>query len=175
MENASKALLMGGGMLIAILTLSLVVFAFNSIAQNYKTQDEVEVVKQVTAFNSEYESYNRKLLRGTDVISLCNKAMDNNERNYGIADKQINIQFQMAEAFVYKKDVNNKGVKTNKTFNLGIRYNMSEITNIKNDSEAFTDFKRRIFNCQEVIYNTDTGRIKSMFFKEQKIDYTEGL
>lgn len=172
MENASKALLMAGGILIAVLTIALVIQVFSSISHNYKAQDDIEAVEQITAFNKEYESYNRKLLRGTDVISVCNKAISNNNKYSDIPENQITIKFKMAESSSYKKD-GSTGIYSFKT---NTTYEQTELSNIKNDStEAFQDFKRRVFNCTNVTYRPDNGRIQSMTFKEQKIDYTEGL
>lgn len=162
MENASKALIMAGGMLIAVLTISLVVYVFNVISSNYKTQDDIEAVEQITAFNQEYESYNRKLLRGTDIISLCNKAIDNNTKYSDVSENQITIRFKMVEA-------------VGQVLSVGQTYNMTKLAEIKANSEAFNDFKRRVFNCTNVTYRKDNGRIESMTFGEQKVYYTDGL
>ncbi len=51
-------------------------------------------------FNKEYESYNRKLLRGVDVISAMNRAIDNNakyttEQGYDEEYYKIDVEFIM--------------------------------------------------------------------------------
>lgn len=163
MENASKALLMAGGVLIAVLTIALLVMAFSSSSQFYKTQDDIEAVEQITAFNQEYESYNKKLLRGTDVISVCNKALSNNEKYSDVPENQINVKFKLVENLM-----NNTLVKNQE-------YSKDSLKMLKNNSEDFSDFKRRVFNCTNVTYRKDNGRIESITFVEQKIDYTEGL
>lgn len=179
MENASKALLMAGGVLIAVLTIALVVTVFSSSSEFYKTQDDVKAVEQITAFNQEYESYNKKLLRGTDVISVCNKAISNNKKYSDVPENQITIKFKMVEEFKYHKtkDSNGKIVveKSESKFKTNSEYIMNELVEIRGDTEAFSDFKRRVFNCTNVTYRKDNGRIESMTFVEQKIDYTEGL
>lgn len=82
MENASKALIIAGGILISILILSVLVYSFGNISQYFSSEEKVQQTEQLTTFNNQYESYNKKLLRGTDVISVINKAKDNNTR-YG--------------------------------------------------------------------------------------------
>lgn len=179
MENASKALIMGAGMIIAVLIITLAVSVYRSISENYRTGDDVEIVEQITAFNKEYESYNRKLLRGTDIITLCNKAIDNNKKYNDVPERQITITFMMKESFVYSQTKDSSGREvikpTQKTFKVGETYQMTEINSIKGDKEAFNDFKRRIFNCTKIQYHQANGTIESMYFEEQKIDYTEGL
>ena len=175
MENATKALLMGAGMLIAVLTIGIVVMVMNSASQNYKTEFDVETLKQITAFNKEYESYNKKLLRGTEIISLCNKAISNNVHYEGVAERNITIEFKMEEAVVYKSDNDGTAKGTSKSFKTNSVYTMNDISSIKGDSEAFNDFKRRIFNCTSIEYNNISGYVSKMTFKEQKIDYSEGL
>lgn len=70
MENASKALLIAGGVLIAILILSVLVVTINIINSNQKTQEEALATEQLVKFNQKYEAYNKKALRGTDIITL---------------------------------------------------------------------------------------------------------
>ena len=80
MENASKALLMAGGVLIAILIIALLVYSFGTMGGYFDTENKEELAKQLKVFNDQYEVYNRKLLRGVDVISVINKVLDNNQK-----------------------------------------------------------------------------------------------
>ena len=80
MENASKALLIAGGILLAMLVAALLVY-LNSNIQIIKTaQSEKTFQEQLTAFNMQYEAYNKRIMYGTDIISVINKAIDNNEQ-----------------------------------------------------------------------------------------------
>ena len=78
MENASKALLIAGGVLIAILILSVLVVTINIINSNQKTQEEALATEQLVKFNQKYEAYNKKALRGTDIITLMKMSIENN-------------------------------------------------------------------------------------------------
>lgn len=80
MENASKALLMAGGVLISLMVLGALLLMFNSLS-NYQesgTQDTREA--QVIEFNNQYETYNRSNVRGSDLYSLLNRVVDYNRR-----------------------------------------------------------------------------------------------
>lgn len=78
MENASKALLIAGGILIALLTISLVMIMYNNLQSMQNAQEQKLATEQLVAFNKEYEAYNKSLLYGTDVITVVNKAINNN-------------------------------------------------------------------------------------------------
>lgn len=78
MENASKALVMAGGVLLAIMVLATLIYAANSWGLLSNAENESDASQQLAKFNREYESYNKDLLYGIDVISVLNKAIDNN-------------------------------------------------------------------------------------------------
>ena len=74
MENASKALLIAGGVLIAIVIVSVLVVTLNIVNSNQRTREKALATEQLAEFNQKYESYNKKALRGTDIITLKNMA-----------------------------------------------------------------------------------------------------
>jgi|GEM_PF-1899070 hypothetical protein len=78
MENASKALLIAGGVLIAILIVSVLVVTLNIVNSNQRTREKALVTEQLAEFNQKYEAYNKKALRGTDIITLMKMAIENN-------------------------------------------------------------------------------------------------
>lgn len=94
MENASKALLMAGGVLIALLTISLLVLMFNQIGTFYSGEENVERDEQTAKFNLEYEAYNRNDVRGTELLSLLNKVANYNERKSEVGTEGKDIAFQ---------------------------------------------------------------------------------
>lgn len=74
MENASKALLIAGGVLIAILIVSVLVVTLNIVNSNQRTREKALATEQLAEFNQKYEAYNKKALIGTDIITLKNMA-----------------------------------------------------------------------------------------------------
>lgn len=59
--------------------------------------------------------------------------------------------------------------KKDGVFKVGQSYSKEEFSNIRIDSDAFTDFKRRIFDCTKITYNEKSGRVNYMHFKERKM------
>lgn len=78
MENASKALLIAGGILLALLTLSLITVLISNINSFQTAKDETEALKQLAKFNTQYEVFNKEKLHGTEVITAVNKVANNN-------------------------------------------------------------------------------------------------
>lgn len=80
MENASKALIMAGSVLIALMIIGALLLMINNLS-SYQESDTVTTREaQVIDFNNQYETYNRKNVRGSDLYSLLNRAVDYNRR-----------------------------------------------------------------------------------------------
>lgn len=73
MENASKALLMAGGILIAIIIIALLVKSFSSVSSFQKAKLTEEEQAQIIAFNEKYTKYVGQYVYGTEVLTLINK------------------------------------------------------------------------------------------------------
>lgn len=80
MENASKALIMAASVLIAIIIIGALVLMFNSLSNYQGTDTQSTRDAQVIEFNNQYETYNRKNVRGSDLYSLLNRVVDYNRR-----------------------------------------------------------------------------------------------
>lgn len=79
MENASKALIIAGGMLIAIMVASLFVYLFVSYSGYAEDMYDKITARQITQANNEYTKYegsNDNTIY--DVVTVINKAKDNN-------------------------------------------------------------------------------------------------
>lgn len=79
MENASKALLIAGGILLAILILGLLTLLLSSLSSNQLAEEKKTEAKQLQEFNQQWEAYNKKALFGSEIITVVNKAIQNNK------------------------------------------------------------------------------------------------
>ena len=82
MENASKALIIAGAMLLGVLILSLFVYTYNSYqssSNNYiKKFDE----QKITNANVSFTKYEATILNSHDVVTIVNQAIANNSKYY---------------------------------------------------------------------------------------------
>ena len=143
MENASKALMIAGGILLAILTLSLVVYMMTAVTTMAEAQDAKALAEQITAFNKEYESYNKRIMYGTDVITVINKAINHNQSIAAQVDDPyyINIKLFPIEKFetVVEKIDNTKEYYDSETLK-GIQITDDIKTLLKNPSNSYNSY-----------------------------------
>ena len=90
MENASKALIIAGAILLSILIISLGIMIFtqaSSVVDN-NAMDEVAV----TTFNEKFRQYEGNNVRGANVNALLQRVVQNNITNEGDSSKQIKVK-----------------------------------------------------------------------------------
>ena len=110
MENASKALLMAGGMVLAILLLTLLLYAWNLFSDYQSSSDRLADIENTSKFNQQFTNYNRNDVQGYELISLVNQIVDYNERkstdtqnNNSENNKPIKITINMLNSAERKK------------------------------------------------------------------------
>lgn len=134
-----------------LIVLSIFLAIIVCIYMNYK---QVLVEKsQAKKFNYDYEFYNRENILGTDITTLINKAIDNNEK-YNI-EKDENGLYISDGKFSVKIYIHM--IINDKT------YPMEDLT-----KAGLTDFTRYFgevnFKCTETKYHKQSGRIAEMTF-----------
>ena len=77
MENASKALLMAGGVLIAILIISVLVMTFQKTGNVSKSYDKSVSQEEITKFNVNFTKYLGQDLTIHQAITITNFAQSN--------------------------------------------------------------------------------------------------
>lgn len=82
MENASKALLMAGGILIALLVIDALLLMVNQVGDYQRSQNANKKDSQLAEFNLDFERYcDNKGIKGADIVSLINKINDYNNKS----------------------------------------------------------------------------------------------
>ena len=89
MENASKALIMAGAVLIAIVLISIGVYIISSQQGVIDQSEESSEVLQIKTYNATFEKYGGTI-KGSEVKNLLVDIQTNNNRNAG---KQITITY----------------------------------------------------------------------------------
>lgn len=186
MENASKALIMAGGLLISILVASFMILVLRKAGKINAEYDAQMSDNELARFNSQFEVYAREDNTFFDVITVANLAYDINKKNgydpqnsvtvriiekngtiekvkYSILPKQIEknhfFKSEGNEAIYIYNDVQS---------DLGGKSMIDFYTEGKEENEVFK-YKYR-FKCQnDVHYNETTGKLDSINFTIDKI------
>lgn len=85
MENASKAIIIAGGILIGVIILSVLVLVFRPMGDVYKEQGVSLSIEQLEKYNRQFNTFDKSLY-GSELLSLKNLLEDYNNRILQDAD-----------------------------------------------------------------------------------------
>lgn len=142
MENASKALIMAGGILIAILIISLGVYLFNSASILSSTYSDKLSQDELNKLNNKFLIY-AKDLTPQQMVTIINLVNENNKKNINVEENQIIVI------------IDNKIIDTSTT-------SQDWKTVIMEQADVDNDPKYKFIS---VSYNEQSGRISQMAWK----------
>ena len=94
MENASRALIIAGGILIALVIISMIVILFNNIGDMYSAEGDALTIEQIEEYNRRFAAYNNvNGLYGSELLSLANLLDEYNTRLLDSVGGDENDQF----------------------------------------------------------------------------------
>ena len=129
MENISKALLIAGGVLFAILVLTLLIIFRGNISSYFTEQHNAKILEQVTEFNNKFENYNGQTIRGSELISVMNRVVDYN-RTYSDIQGAERVIIRVEFPDNHQKDLLYTGVTMSSS---DILFANSAISNVSGD------------------------------------------
>lgn len=151
MENASKALLMAGGMLLALLILTLLIYAWSLFSEYQSSKNDLADIENTAKFNQQFTNYDRDDVQGYELITLVNQIIDYNERktrdtqyNNNEKNNPINITIDMKDENERKKlaYANNNVLITLDKYEDGDYFT----ANGRNTSNSRSSFENNILN-----------------------------
>lgn len=86
MENASKALIIAGGVLIAVMIVSIAVYLFQSSGSLSQSYEDKLKQDAITAYNNKFLQYGKNM-NGQDMVSLINLIAETNENQ----DRKVHL------------------------------------------------------------------------------------
>lgn len=114
MENASKALIIAGAILLSILIISLGILIFNQASGVVNNNAMTEV--EVNSFNQKFEQYFGNNVRGANVNALIQAVNTNNMATDDDTKKVEIVDVNKIGITKNQKGVYNKGAKTGNTY-----------------------------------------------------------
>lgn len=132
--------------LIAIV-ISSVLYAYNTYKKN---------VQDLKNYNNEFTKYENTEIAGTEIASILNKAVNNNEQNNVNKDEQgmyIENDENSIKIDIYIKD-NDTTYSMEKIYNMGVE-------------KFINSFSLETFKITETQYHNKTGKIKYIKLEQQ--------
>lgn len=94
MENASKALLLAGSVLMAVIVIAALVYMFGQLSNAQQTKADVDELSKITEYGKRFEQFN-KTIHGAELLSLANLQSDYNatqSEESGYTEIQIRVK-----------------------------------------------------------------------------------
>ena len=169
MENASKALILAGGMLIGVIILSIAAYlfaTFGGTSRNIQAQVDSRVLAE---FNNNFEKYLESKTTIHDIVSLASFAKKNNQ-DFEFTDNNINNDYYVS-VYITNISGSNYNNKNLTSTNIGeddyinlleqysVKYSVDNLGNSISETQYFT--------CTDIEYSTigEQQRVKSIKFR----------
>ena len=105
-------------------------------------------------YNKTYENYLNKEISASDLISIINKAIDDNEKN-GVPKKENSIYYEE----------NENSIKIEISFSEEHSHVPMESISQQGIQAFMQAFQTALFKCTKVEYHPKTNRIKYLYFE----------
>lgn len=144
MENASKALIMAGSILMAILVIGLLVFGYQQLSSLQQTETDAEDNDKLARYMNQFEQFGRTLY-GSELLSLANLQED-----YNTSDARINTGYDKVEITVT--------IKNSITDTIYFQANTYDLSEIVEDAKKLEEERakyeepKRAYNNKSVKY-----------------------
>ncbi len=180
MENASKALIMAASVLLGLMIISIGVALFSSFSEYGRTTIEQAEEYKITEWNNNYSKYygrvatydatkNRYVdkpieVTAHDIVSVANHAKQNNsdyelDQTYAGNENSYYVQVVVKEK---AKQYLNFETFTEKEKNQFLLENA--LVEEKDELGRVIGTKRKVYQCDEVIYSPVTKRVMKITF-----------
>lgn len=178
MENASKALIMAGSILFALLVIGTVTLMYNQIASIQQTKSNAEEEAKFRNYSQKFEQYNKRIY-GSELLSLANLQLDYNYRQADLKGYvQITINVQIKKGI----SENNKtyvpvGMQTVEAVKNGISKLEEDISYYENDSNGYVNKKERNKRSVKYYAQLSNRQIATLFeitYSSEETDYEIG-
>ena len=179
MENSSHAILMVAGIAIAMAIVGALLFAFNSYSKFKKEQQASVSQEQITEYNKSIESYNKRALKGNEVLSLMNLIRSKNRQNEDYDEQYPEMSLYICFIDLGSNnnpkpsyDRNHYRIDSN-LWESNVEEKSGEIYAKINDNfpqsgnaDSITQFKSWYFQCIDIEYQEGTGYIEKVYMKQ---------
>jgi len=165
MENASKALIMAGTILISIMVISLGVYIINMFGEYTARQEQERADKKIAEFNAQFLKYEgRDDITAQDIVTVANLAKANNDfYEFNPSDENA------------KADENTYYIQVNVNFVTGFVNNLEKIDKKEEYLEKESNIITENLLGEKVIktYKCNSVKVSSVTHRVYEITFTK--
>ncbi len=176
MENASKALIIAGEILITVLILSLASYTIVQFGSFSKNLNKQMSESEVRTYNANFTVFSgRANITIQEIASIVNFAKQHNFDNEleSASDSELFVDVCIGDRSILNEDIN-KLLENNKYKYYSCNIRLSQIS--VNDEKTIISAKRNTYNT-DIVYNKSTEEYinKIIFHEIVNEDYTNAL
>lgn len=166
MENASKALIMAGSVLMALLVIGALVFMYNQLTKIEQAKTDVDETSKMVEYQKRFEQYN-KTIYGSELMSLANLQEDYNRTQSG----------EKGYAKIIVTVTIKKSIAGTKYFSAGkkkIELILSDVNSIEeniSNYETKAQYKGKTVKYYSQISNKEIANIYDISYNSSEPDY----
>ena len=161
MENASKALLIAGGVLLTIIILSVIMLMYNNMSNAQRELENQKITAQFSKINEQIEVFtSSKTIYGSELLSLCNLIEDYSKK-YPKSEgyTEINMTVNLGSGITGWTEM--QGSKSYKDL-----VEIYEKKKQENDENSLTTtFKNKKFKCIQTMQDSRTHIINNIIYE----------
>ena len=178
MENASKALIMAGSILVALLIIGLITLSYNQISSIRQTKANADASTKLTDYAKRFEQYNTSIY-GSELLSLGNLQLDYNYRQAELSGyKPVTIVVKITKEINENGRVYlSKGEQNVSSVREGISNMEDTISKYEQDSNGYENKKdknKRSVKYYAQLTNRQIATLFDISFLSSELDYEIG-
>lgn len=178
MENASKALIMAGSVLMALLVIGCVSLVYHQISRVEQAKNDAEKTSKLVNYTEAFGQYDRKVY-GSELLSLANLQSDYNYRRVETNEyRPITITVEIKTAI---KENNVHYLSAGKQDISKVREGLwkleEKIANYESDSEGYRNKKEKRYRSVKYYAQSGNRNIATLFnipYTSEETDYDIG-
>ncbi len=171
MENASKALIMAAGILIAIIIIGALTLTTRSVRSFQRANLSEEERVQIMEYNERFTKYVGQYMYGTEIMTMINKQSDDIKNQSTIYPITVVINF-LEGGYTYDEERKYRdGTTRTETVTVNelvLTIDAATGAYIPLTSSSVKSFRNRAFKCKSVEVDNYTGRVNKIEFDEIK-------
>lgn len=176
MENASKALIIAGEILIGVLILSLASFMLVQFGNFSKKMNEQMSFAEIRNFNVKFTNFSERAnISMQEIATIVNFAKQNNENYNVVLGDPYFVDVKINGVSVLDKSINEflEGNKNSKYYSCNIKLSNISIETLENGELSINAKKS---SANDITYNENTGLVNMINFNEiNDEDYSNAL